>query len=145
MADEERGGGRQESDQQNQFHEIIIQPATNLFMKFIATIILIALLAFVSGLYLPWWSIALAAFVISLIFRQPPGKSFLAGFLGLFLLWAGLALFIDSPNQHILSKKIAEVLPLGGSSTLLILVTGLVGGLVGGFAALTASYLNKKK
>lgn len=114
-------------------------------MKFIATIILIALLAFVSGLYLPWWSIAPAAFVISLIFRQSPGKSFLAGFLGLFLLWAGLALFIDIPNQHILSKKIAEVLPLGGSSTLLILVTGLVGGLAGGFAALTASYLNKKK
>lgn len=112
-------------------------------MKFISTIILIALIAFISGLYLPWWSVALAAFVVSLIFRQSPGKSFLAGFLGLFLLWAGLALFIDIPNQHILSKKIAEVLPLGGSSALLILVTGLVGGLVGGFASLTASYSRK--
>jgi hypothetical protein len=114
-------------------------------MKFLVTILLIALLAFVAGLYLPWWSVALAAFLISAIFRQSPGKSFVAGFLGIFLLWGILAFSIDMANQHVLSKKIAEILPLGGSSSLLVLVTAIVGGLTGGLAALTASFLFDKK
>lgn len=114
-------------------------------MKFLVTILLIALLAFVCGLYLPWWGIALAAFIISLVFRQTPGKSFLAGFLGIFLLWGILAFSIDMANQHILSKKIAEILPLGGSSVMLVFVTAIAGGLTGGLAALTASFLSGRK
>jgi len=73
--------------------------------------------------------------------RQIAGLSFLSGFLGVFLLWAGLAWWIDSKNNSILSERIAHVLPLGGNSMLLILVTGLVGGLVAGFAALSGAYL----
>ena len=110
-------------------------------MKMIVAIILTALLAFVGGLYMQWWSLAIAAFVIALLIPQRPFKSFLAGFLGLFLLWAVLAWWIDFKNQGILSKKIASLLPLGGSSILLLLVTAFVGGLVAGFAALSGSYL----
>jgi hypothetical protein len=35
-------------------------------------------------------------------------------------------------NEGILSKKIAALFPLGGSSVLLILITALVGAVVGG-------------
>ncbi len=112
-------------------------------MKFLLSLILTALLAYVSGLYFPWWSIAVVAFTIAIFVNQSPGKSFLGGFLSIFLLWAVLAFIIDHQNESILSKKIAQVLPLGGSTILLILITAFVGALVGGFAALSGSLFKK--
>ena len=114
-------------------------------MKFVITTLLIALLSFLSGLYLPWWGIALAAFLVSALIPQRPGLSFLSGFLALFLLWALLSWSMDAPNNSILSVKIAQILPLGGSTILLILITALVGALVGGGAALTGSFIHRRR
>ena len=114
-------------------------------LKFIITILLTGLLSFVAGLYLPWWGIAVAAFLVAAGIQQTRCRSFLSGFLGVFFLWGLLALLINSKNNGILAKKIALVLPLGGSLLLLILVTALIGGLVGGFAAWSASYLHKRE
>lgn len=110
-------------------------------MKFLVSILLIALLSFTLGLYLPWWSLALVAFIVAVLIHQRAGKAFLSGFLGLFLLWGILAFVIDANNDHVLSVKIAELLPLGGSSFLLILVTAFIAGLVGGLAAMAGSYV----
>lgn len=110
-------------------------------MKFFSATILTALLAFIGGLYMPWWSLAIAAFLVAVLIHQKAGKAFLAGFLGVFLLWAGLAWWIDMKNDGYLSKKIAQLLPLGGNSFLLIVVTALIGALVAGFAAMTGSFL----
>jgi hypothetical protein len=108
-------------------------------MKFLLAILLTAALAFLGGMFLPWWSIAIASFAVALLVQQPIGRGFLAGFLGIFLLWGILALLFDIPNQHILSGQIAHLLPLGGSSILLVFITALMGGVVGGFAGLTGS------
>ena len=110
-------------------------------MKLFVAIFLTALLSFLLGLYLPWWSIALAAFVSVLVVPLPGIRAFVAGFTGVFILWAGLAWWIDSRNHHILSKKIAEIFPLGGSSVAIIIVSAFLGALVAGFAAMTGSYL----
>ncbi|WP_315824296.1 hypothetical protein [Paraflavitalea speifideaquila] len=80
-------------------------------MKFIVAIILTALLSFAAGLYLGWWSLALAAFIVAVCIPQKPWKAWLAGFLGLFLLWGILATLIDMKNQHLLSQKMAQVFP----------------------------------
>lgn len=114
-------------------------------MKFFVAMVLTALLAFVAGLFLPWWSIALAALLVALLVHQKAGRAFLSGFLGLVLLWAGLAWWMDMKNNGVLSVKIASVLPLGGNVVLLILLTGVVGGLVAGFAAMSGSYLRWSK
>lgn len=113
-------------------------------MKFIVSVILTGLLSFAAGLYLGWWSLAVASFMVAALIPQKPWKAYLSGFLGLFLLWGLLAFWIDMKNQHILSQKMAQVFPLGGSWILLILVTALVAALVAGFAALTGSYVRKK-
>ncbi len=110
-------------------------------MKFIVAIILTALLAFISGLFLPWWGIAITSLLVAVIIHQKAGKAFLSGLLGVLLLWAGLAWWIDVKNNSVLSEKIATVLPLGGNAIALILVTGLIGGLVAGFAAMSGSFL----
>src|SRR6478752_7469916 len=99
-------------------------------MRFLLATLLIATLGFLAGLYAPWWNIAIIAFAVTLFIRQKIIYGFLAGFLGIFLLWAAVATWIDISNQRILSHKIAKLLPLGGSSLLLILITALVGGLV---------------
>lgn len=114
-------------------------------MKFLVSIILTALLAFVAGLYFSWWSIAITAFLAALLIHQRAGRAFFSGFLGVFILWALLALWIDIKNQGILSTKVAEIFHLGGSSTLLILLTALIGALVAGFAAMSGSYLRSSK
>jgi hypothetical protein len=85
----------------------------------------------------------MAALLVSLLLPQKPGIAFLSGFIALFLLWGILAWVIDSANGSILSQRIALILPLGGSSILLILVTALVGALVGGMAALAGSYMKR--
>jgi hypothetical protein len=114
-------------------------------MKFLVALLLTALLAFAAGLWFPWWSIAIAAFVIALLVHQKAGKAFIAGFLGVFLLWGILALMRDIPNDSLLSKKIAEILPLGGSTVLLIVITAFIGALVAGFGAMSGSYLRSSK
>ncbi|PWT77932.1 MAG: hypothetical protein C5B59_02830 [Bacteroidetes bacterium] len=112
-------------------------------MKYFVAIVLTALLSLVAGLYLPWWSIAVTAFLVSVIIPQKPLYAFFSGFIGVFLLWEILAWWRDTRNDGILSQKIAQVLPLGGSTLLLILITSLIGAIVAGFAALAASYLRK--
>ncbi len=110
-------------------------------MRLLLATLLIALLSFIAGLFLPWWSIAPVAFAVALLLQPGLGRGFMAGFLGIFLLWALVAFWIDVKNESVLSHKVAQLFPLGGSSLLLILVTALVGALVGGFAALAGSSL----
>ncbi len=110
-------------------------------MRFLLSLLLIIVLAFIAGIYLPWWNIAIIAFAVALLIPQSMGKSFLAGFIGIFLLWLLLALWIDNKNESILSQKIAQLFSLGNSSIALIFITALIGALVGGFAALSGSSL----
>ena len=114
-------------------------------MKFITSIILTALLAYVFGLFttLPWWCFAVSSFIIAISIHQTPGKSFLSGFIGLFLLWVSLAFLKDIVNEHILATKVAQILPLGGSYIAVLFLTGFLGGLVSGLAALAGSYTRK--
>lgn len=114
-------------------------------MRFVLATLLIAVTSFIAGLYLPWWSIAIGAFLIAFLVPQGIGRSFLSGFAGIFLLWGGLALWIDAANESILSQKIAQLFMLGGHSILLIQVTALVGALVGGFAAMSGASLRPRK
>jgi hypothetical protein len=110
-------------------------------MRFLAATLLILLLSFIAGLFLPWWSIAIVAFLIALLIPQTIGKSFLAGFLGIFLLWGILALWIDVKNGSVLSQKISQLFSIGNVGFLLVLITALIGALVGGFAAMSGGSL----
>lgn len=114
-------------------------------MKFFVSLLLTALLSFAACLYLPWWSIALAAFLVAALVPQKPFRSFLAGFTALFLLWGGLSFFISRANEHILAHKISLLLIKSDSPYLLMLATAFIGALVAGLAALSGSYLRKSK
>lgn len=100
----------------------------------------ILILAFLLNLFLPWWSIAIPGLIFGYLFNEKAGASFGWGFLGLFILWGGQAIYIHFANDAILSTRIAEMLQVG-SPWLVILVTGVLGGLVSGLATLTGTLL----
>ena len=109
-------------------------------MKFILKIIFTSATAYLMQLYMPWWSVVLASFMISLILSSKGISSFFAGFLGIGLLWFFLAWRIDSDTGSILTEKVATLFSLP-NSIFLVLVTALVGALAGGFGALAGSHL----
>ncbi|MEI7960309.1 MAG: hypothetical protein WCH36_05280 [Chitinophagaceae bacterium] len=116
-------------------------------MKFIATLLLSTLLAYASGIYgdLPWFSFVITNLLVAIVLPQKPAAAFLSGAIGVGLLWAGLSIYMDISNNHILSTKVAQILPLGGSYQKLIFITVLVGFLLGGLASLTGSFIRNKK
>ncbi|MEO6721666.1 MAG: hypothetical protein ABIN67_14960 [Ferruginibacter sp.] len=113
-------------------------------MKLFISIILIAILSLAACFYLPWWVIAIVAFIVAALIPQKPVWSFIAGFTALFFLWGALAWYLSSGNNHILAHKISLVILKTDSPAFLILVTALIGALVAGFAALAGSYLHKR-
>jgi hypothetical protein len=110
-------------------------------MKFIISVLLIMLLSFTACLYMPWWSIAIAAFIVTAIVPLRVGIAFLAGFTALFLLWGGMAWWISTNNDHILAHRMSLLMLKTDSPTILILATALIGGLTGSFAAMSGSLL----
>jgi hypothetical protein len=113
-------------------------------MKFVVSILLIALLSLGSEIYLPFWSVALVAFGVSALIPQAPWKALVCGFVAVFALWVGLAAYIDQANDHILGNRVSLLVLKITSPVLLILVTGFIGGIVGAMGALTGSFLHKK-
>ena len=113
-------------------------------MKFITSAILIILFSFLACLYFPWWSIAIAAFVISILIRQGHLASFICGFVSLFLLWGFLSFWISMQNGNILAHRVSLLIFKTDSPFLLIFITALIGAMVAGFAALTGSYFKKE-
>lgn len=101
-------------------------------INFVVTIILAVILS----QFLPWWSIMVAGFVSALFFSLKKAAVFFVPFLAIFLFWAVYAFMMSNGNDFTLAKKISVLLYLGGNPYLLILVTGLVGGLAAGISAL---------
>ncbi|RYY14629.1 MAG: hypothetical protein EOO04_29920 [Chitinophagaceae bacterium] len=111
-------------------------------MRFTLAVLITLLFNYLAGLILPWWIIAVVGLMVGYLVPLSPSKSFLAGFLACFILWAGLAFYLDLANDHILAKRIGALFTLN-EPFLMILITGIIGGLVTGMASLTGSLLRK--
>ena len=109
-------------------------------MKFLVETFAILLLSCLLQFFLPWWTMALAAFAVSFIFDDPPFKSFLSGFLAISLLWLMMAMYIDITTQSVLTTKVNQILPVN-----VFILTPIIGGLVGGLAALTGALLRIRR
>lgn len=112
-------------------------------MKFGVSVLLTIIAGFAAGLYLPFWSVALVSFGVAAFIYQKPGMAWLTGFVSILVFWGLLTFWIDAQNDSILSTRMASLFPLGGSSGLLILITAVVGAIIGGLAALSGSFLRK--
>ncbi len=111
-----------------------------LFIGLLATGLHIALVYFQSNI--DWWACAFAAFLGCAIVKVRSLTSFWASFFAIFLVWAGYAYWLDTMSNSILAKKMIGLVHLP-SPMVLILVTGLIGGAVGGMAGMTGSFFRK--
>jgi hypothetical protein len=109
-------------------------------MKFLIQLAAIVVAAALLEIFLPWWSIAIGAALGGYFFRS--NMNFLTGFLAIALLWLVKAMWLETQSTSSLTESIASILMVK-SKTILFLVTALLGGLVGGFAALTTSLIKK--
>ena len=111
-------------------------------MKFLLQIFGIVVLAHMFEIFLPWYSIALAAFIMGYIFKSK--ANFLAGFLGIALLWLFKAWLMTSASTTDLAERVAHLFTFDRKEWLFLLMA-VAGGLVGGFSALTGALLKPKK
>ena len=101
-------------------------------INFIATLVL----AFVLSQFSPWWSVMIAAFITALMFRLKHMAVFFIPFLAVAVLWITQAFFLGNANDFVLAKKIANLLPLSGNVAVLLVVTGIIGGIAAGVAGI---------
>lgn len=104
---------------------------TKNIINFIATILLAALLS----LFLPWWSVMTAALATSISIPLKKVAVFFVPFFSILIFWATYCFMLSSANDFTLAKKISQLLELGGNPYLLILFTGILGGLAAGIIA----------
>jgi len=104
--------------------------------------LIILILSLIAGFITPWWAAAIIAFVAALYAGKKPGQAFLSGFFAVFIVWVVLALFKSVPNNHVLASRVAVLFHLPGWSILLIM-TAIIGGLVGGMCAMSGVFVKR--
>ncbi len=108
-------------------------------IRFIGQFIFVIAFSYASQFILPWWGVMIGSALATLLVYNKGLSSFIAGFIGLGGLWFYLAYSIDTANKSLLSGKVAALFGLD-SGFQLVLVTALLGAIIGGFSALTGNY-----
>ena len=98
--------------------------------------IIILILSLIAGFITPWWVTAIICFIMALYAGKTPSQSFWSGFLAIFIVWLVLILFKTVPNDHVLASRVTVLLHLK-RWYLLLSITALTGGVVGGMSALS--------
>ena len=110
-------------------------------MRLFIQIPAIVLFGFIFELFLPWYSVAFVAFVFGYLLNSE--SNFAGGFLGVLLLWGLKIFFITSGAAVDFASKVAQIMDPMKEKWILILVTLIIGGLVGGFACVTGAALKQ--
>lgn len=111
-------------------------------MRNLKPILIIVLTAGIATWFMPWWMIAVFTFVVAVTHQLKPKDGFISGFIGIALMWLAMALYRDIPNEHILSGRLAKMFGLP-NYFLFIIITMILGGLVGGLAGWSGGLMNR--
>ena len=111
----------------NRIKELFANPLT----------VTVIILVFVMGYLFEWWTVAIASFIGGAILGKSSGETFAKGMVAVIIVWLLMVCYYHFSTQGILSNKIAQILPVGGNAAVLIVVTVLIGGIVGGWAAMS--------
>ena len=99
-------------------------------------LVLVLGLGLLLGMFLPWWSVAIAGFAGSYLIRSNSARSFFGSFLGIFLLWLAMAAIVMGTTGSPMPERFAGVMGLPPNGWLLAVVSAAGGGLVAGFAGI---------
>lgn len=108
--------------------------------------IIIIALCLLFQLFLPWWIITPLAFGAAFWKGKSGVHAFWSGFFAVFTLWVVTGLYYSIPNHHILANRVGDMLGLPDTSinwVIVLLISGLIGGLAAGFCALAGYYFRQ--
>ncbi len=111
-------------------------------MKFLFGLILVALTTYIAPMFMPWWGFVALAGLVGVLIGENGWKSFLYGLLAALLVWGVYAFLLDSGNEQVLSNKMATLFGIDGGNLLLI-ITAVLGGLLGGLGSMTGSFFRQ--
>lgn len=111
-------------------------------MRFIGLSLAVVLLVGIFNAFSPYWIVMILIGIISAVFGLNGGSSFMAGGLGMGLVWIALSFYLSIESGSDLPQKMAELLGVGSGMTL-VAITGIIGFLLGGFSAMTGSLFRK--
>ena len=117
------------------------QLQTFLAMNLIVRIVIIAALGSIAQVFWPWWSSVAVALLVETFLGKKDGTAFFSGFYGVAIPWMVLSGYIDVSNNYMLSHQILRLFKLPEFSLILVIITGLLGGMVAGFGSLTGSWM----
>ena len=88
-------------------------------MKFIAQVIVILIVSYLAALYLPWYSVAVVAFVFGYLLKST--ANFLAGFLAIGLLGFIKVWMTTSASPSDLAERVSHIFPVQKELWLIVL------------------------
>ncbi len=107
----------------------------NLFMQ---GVVLIGATFFLQ-LFLPWWIVAVVAFILSYFLINSLISGFLISFLSVFLLWTSVAIVsdrnFDSSMAVLIGKILGDISP-----SIVFFITGALGGFVAGLGGMMGAW-----
>ena len=101
--------------------------------RFLMIFLIVALVVFILGAYLPYWPLMIMVSIVSFLIGAKPVISFLSSGLAFGLTWIFLAIFISIQTNSGLPPQIASLMGIKNDS-LLWFATGIMGFLLGGFS-----------
>lgn len=103
---------------------------------------LIAIFSALLQLFLPWWSMVLAAVLLSFSMGKTFRHSFFSGLLGCGIVWPVYALFVTAFQGNLMTQRIAALFSLP-ASWILFVIGFLVAAIAGGMGAWTGYSLKR--
>jgi hypothetical protein len=111
-------------------------------MKFFIHLLVVALLAYILGAIIPYWVLMILIGGISAWCRGSAFTAFIAGALGVGIVWILVPLFIWSSSGSALPDKFSAIMGFSDATTL-VGITGVMGFFIGGSSALTGNFFGK--
>ena len=106
-------------------------------------LILIAIVSLLVQFILPWWSIALVAFMVCYWGSRNAGGAFVEGFAGIAVVWLAYAVLIHFRTEGVFTGRMGLLIIKSSSPAGMLLLTTVLGGLVGGLAGMAGYYVRQ--
>ncbi|MFT4595453.1 MAG: hypothetical protein ACI9UR_002803 [Bacteroidia bacterium] len=110
-------------------------------MNLLLRISLISAFGAVAQTFLPWWSSVVIALAVELVLGKGNATAFFSGFYGIAIPWMIMATYIDIKSESVLSVRILELFKLPQYPVVMIVLTGLLGGLAAGVGSMTGGWI----
>lgn len=104
-------------------------------MKFLLFTLLSALVVIFLNIVAPYWAVMIALTVLAGIIRPSGWGGFFGGGLGMGLIWLGQTVYISAVTSSTLPDKMGALMGLGSGLNLMLL-TAVLGFILGGFSGL---------